>query len=218
MTRIPMTILLAASVAACSAEKEPAPQDAEQEDVAEAESAEPATAEAAANPEADDPPGGGLSFEWSANGFRELPAEFAWSGDAGEYAGVTLAVPETDNFVWISKCDKGMVKTYFLPQPEALNVGDRTKLQFETDASSKTLSYPVTIAHLPFGDGADDPASRSPVLVQSPGDPMFAALKSGTWAYFQVGEGDDAAKLRISLKGAKKAWDAFLPSCKKAGA
>lgn len=208
MTKIPLMIVLAASLAACSGAQETTPEP-DNTDVA--AMAEPDMA--ASDPEAYDPPGGGLSFEWSVNGFQELPSEFEWSGNAGEYAGVSLAVPETDSFVWISTCEEGMVKTYFLPQPERLNVGDRTVLQFETDSTGKTLSYPITIERLPYGDGADDPLSRSPMLMQPPGDPMFAALTSGEWAYFQVDEGDDAAKLRISLDGAKEAWDAFLPSC-----
>lgn len=75
--------------------------------------------------------------------------------------------------------------------------------------------HSVSIETLPYGDGGPD--SVSPFFTIPTDDPMFAELRSGDWAYLQVGEGDDAAKLRVSLKGARAAWDAFLPICKAQG-
>jgi|GEM_PF-6108473 len=159
-----------------------------------------------------DPPGGGLSFEWSANGFETLSDDFKWEGNGGNNPGVSLAIPETDNFVWISQCDSGKVKTHFLLAPESLELGDETTLQFETD-KTPLRTYPIEVGPLPFGDGAHAGA-MSPVLVQSIDDPMFTDLTMGEWGYFQVGEGDNAAKLRVNLWGSISAWNGFIPACR----
>lgn len=198
----------ALSLTGCAAEPEPAAEPSDR-------SSNLASEDSQEDADVTDSPGGGLSFEWSANGFEQLPADFAWMGGGGDDPGVTLAIPETDNFVWISDCNAGRVRTYLALQPEGLASGDRTVLKFETESGGATREYPVGIETLPYGDGGPD--SVSPVFTLPTSDPMFADLKSGGWAYFQIGEGDDAAKLRVSLVGAKAAWDAFLPACTAQG-
>jgi membrane-bound inhibitor of C-type lysozyme len=118
-------------------------------------------------------------------------------------------VPETDDAIWSSSCTSGgKVETrLYLAPPKGLKDG-RATLRFETDQSAKTLSYPARYVANGQYDGF--------ALTQSASDPMFAEMKTGGWAYIQIGEGSDATKLRISLAKAAKALDAFLPACSRA--
>jgi membrane-bound inhibitor of C-type lysozyme len=157
-------------------------------------------------------PGSSLSFEWSANGFEQLPAQYQWTG-SGQRDDVfqpnfSLSVPETDDVVWSSSCEAGgnvVSQAYFAP-PKNMK-GNRARFKFGTDASTKTLEYDVTYSASGQLDGLQ--------LVQNATDPMFAAMKAGKWAYIQIGEGSDATKLRISLVNAAKSLNAFLPACAK---
>ncbi len=155
-------------------------------------------------------PGASLAFEWSANGFEQLPAQYKWTGSGKRddvfQPNFSLSVPETDDVVWSSSCEAdGRVKTQlYFAVPKAMKNG-RTSFRFETDTSTKTLEYHVK--HDPSGqyEGFE--------LVQSADDPMFADMQSGTWAYVQLGEGSDATKLRISLAAAARSLKQFLPAC-----
>jgi membrane-bound inhibitor of C-type lysozyme len=169
---------------------------------------------AASTPAADDPaPGTSLVFEWSANGFEQVEARYQWTGsgvrDEVFEPHFALSVPETDDAIWSSSCTSGgKVETRLYLAPPTGMKDSRATLRFETDVSAKTLAYPARYAAVGQYDGF--------ALTQSASDPMFAEMKTGRWAYIQIGEGSDATKLRISLAKAAKALDAFLPACSTA--
>lgn len=190
---------------ACSAS--PPADGAARESTAAPDSAASAPASGSAGFE----PGASLAFEWSANGFEQLPAQYKWTGSGKRddvfQPNLSLSVPETDDVVWSSSCEadgRVMTQMYFAA-PKTMKNG-RATFRFETDTSTKTLEYQVK--HNPSGqyEGFD--------LVLSADDPMFADMQSGTWAYVQIGEGSDAIKQRISLAGAAKSLRQFLPACK----
>lgn len=155
-------------------------------------------------------PGTGLAFEWSANGFEQVSGDYKWTGsgvrDDVFEPHFALSVPETDDAIWSSACAAGgKVETrLYLAAPKGMK-DNRATFRFETDRSAATLSYPARYV----ADGQYDGFA----IVQRANDPMFAELKAGQWAYIQIGEGSDAAKLRISLAGAGRALGAFLPGC-----
>lgn len=196
---------IACLLQACSAAQ---PEDgAARESAAAPDSAASAPASGSAGFE----PGASLAFEWSANGFEQLPAQYTWTGSGKRddvfQPNLSLSVPETDDVVWSSSCEadgRVMTQIYFAA-PKAMKNG-RATFRFETDTSTKTLEYQVK--HNPSGqyEGFD--------LVLSADDPMFADMQSGAWAYVQIGEGSDAIKQRISLAGAAKSLRQFLPACK----
>lgn len=172
-----------------------------------------ATAEAeaaAADDDAGAEPGESLAFEWSANGFEQLPAEYQWTGsgrrDEGFEPNFSLSVPETDDVIWSSGCMAGgKVKTaIYFTRPSKMQ-GNRATLRFETDKSPRTLAYEARYV----ADGQMDGFE----LVQSVQDPMFAEMRTGTWAYVHIGEGADGTKLRIALSGAARGLGSFLPAC-----
>lgn len=203
---IPLAVFpIALLLQACSA---PSPADgAARESTAAPESAPSGAASGAAGFE----PGESLAFEWSANGFEQLPAQYKWTGsgkrDADFQPNLSLSVPETDDAVWSSSCEAdGRVTTQmYFAAPKTMKNG-RASFSFETDTSTKTLEYEVK--HNPSGqyEGFD--------LVQNVDDPMFADMQSGAWAYVQIGEGSGAIKQRISLAGAAKSLKEFLPACR----
>lgn len=155
-------------------------------------------------------PGESLAFEWSAGGFEQLPADYKWTGSGSREEGFvpnfSLSVPETDDVVWSSECAAGgKIKSHVLFSPPKSMKNNRVTFKFETDKSTKTLKY--NAKYVPTGqfDGFQ--------IVQGANDRMFAEMKSASWAYMQMGEGDDAVKLRISLANAGNALNAFLPAC-----
>lgn len=156
-------------------------------------------------------PGESLAFEWSANGFEQLQARYVWMGtgkrDDVYQPNFSLSVPETDDILWSSSCEAGgKVKTQIYFAPPKNMKGNRASIQFETDASTKTLSYhPAKYTASGQFEGFE--------ITQSTSDPMFADMKKGQWAYVQIGDGSDATKLRISLSNAAKSLNAFLPAC-----
>ncbi len=155
-------------------------------------------------------PGESLAFEWSANGFEQLESRYQWMGtgkrDDVYQPNFSLSVPETDDILWSSSCEAGgKVKTQIYFAPPKNMKGNRANFKLETDASTKTLSYPAKYISSGQFEGFE--------VIQSPSDPMFADMKKGKWAYVQIGEGSDAAKLRISLSNAAKSLNAFLPAC-----
>ncbi len=155
-------------------------------------------------------PGESLAFEWSANGFEQLPSEYKWTGSGSREEGFepnfSLSVPETDDVVWSSSCTAdGKIASRILFAPPKSMKNNRVTFKFETDKSTRTLKY--NAKYIPDGqfDGFE--------IVQAASDPMFAEMKQATWSYMQMGDGDDAVKLRISLANAGKALKAFLPAC-----
>lgn len=156
-----------------------------------------------------------LAFEWSANGFEQLPAQYVWTGsgqrDDVYQPNLSLSVPETDDTIWSSECaaDGKISTTIYFAAPAKMKA-DRSILWFETDASAQTLHYPVNYISNGQFDGFR--------LVQAADDPMFADMRAGKWAYVHIGEGADGTKLRISLANAAKGLNAFLPACSKARA
>lgn len=155
-------------------------------------------------------PGESLAFEWSANGFEQLPSEYKWTGSGSREEGFepnfSLSVPETDDVVWSSTCTAdGKIASRILFAPPKSMKNNRVTFKFETDKSTRTLKY--NAKYIPDGqfDGFE--------IVQAASDPMFAEMKQATWSYMQMGDGDDAVKLRISLASAGKALKAFLPAC-----
>lgn len=151
-----------------------------------------------------------LAFEWSANGFTQLPAQYQWTGSAKKDDGfepnLSLSVLETDDVVWASSCAAdGKVRTLAYLTPPADLKGGTAPFRFETDRSAKTLLY--TAKYAPDGqvDGFE--------ILQDADDPMFAEMQTATWAYVQIGEGAKATKLRISLARAATAVKTFLPAC-----
>ena len=158
-------------------------------------------------------PGTSLAFEWSANGFEQVGAQYQWTGSGKRddvfQPNLSLSVPETDDAIWSSSCDAGgkVTTQLYLAPPKGMK-GNRATFRFETDQSAQTRSYPARYV----ADGQYDGFA----ITQSARDPMFADMKAGRWAYIQIGEGSDATKLRISLAKAAKAVDAFLPACSKA--
>ncbi len=155
-------------------------------------------------------PGTSLAFEWSANGFEQVGTQYKWSGSGKRddvfQPNLSLSVPETDDAIWSSSCTAGgKVETQlYLVPPKAMK-GNRAVFRFETDQSPSTRTYPARYV----ADGQYDGFA----IVQSASDPMFADMKAGQWAYIQIGEGSDAAKLRVSLAGAAQSLAAFLPAC-----
>jgi membrane-bound inhibitor of C-type lysozyme len=155
-------------------------------------------------------PSESLAFEWSANGFEQLESRYQWMGNGKRddvyQPNFSLSVPETDDILWSSSCEAGgKVKTQIYFAPPKNMKSNRASIKFETDASTQTLSYPAKYMTTGQFEGFE--------IIQSPGDPMFADMKKGKWAYVQIGEGSDAAKLRISLSNAAKSLNAFLPAC-----
>jgi membrane-bound inhibitor of C-type lysozyme len=163
-------------------------------------------------PAADPAAGAGtsLAFEWSANGFEQLPGQYTWSGSGTRddmfQPHFALSVPETDDILWSSACEAGgdVVTQLYLAPPKGLK-GNRARLRFETDVSGQTLDYDAKYNPSGQFEGFE--------IVQTAKDPMFADIQAGRWAYVQIGEGASATKLRISLAGAGKALRAFLPAC-----
>jgi membrane-bound inhibitor of C-type lysozyme len=155
-------------------------------------------------------PAPSLSFEWSANGFEQLPAHYVWSGsgqrDDAFQPNVSLSVPETDDVIWSSSCEtNGAVTTQlYFARPKTM-IGNSASFKFETDKSAKTLAYRATYMASGQAEGFE--------IVQKANDPLFAEMKQGSWAYVQIGEGAEATKYRISLAGAATALKAFLPAC-----
>lgn len=155
-------------------------------------------------------PGDSLAFEWSANGFEQLPKQYQWMGsgksDDVYQPNFSLSVPETDDILWSSSCEAaGKIKTQMYFAPPKNMKGTQADIKFETDVSAKTLSYPAKFMAAGQFEGFE--------IIQSASDPMFADMKKGSWAYVQIGEGSDATKLRISLANAAKSLNAFLPAC-----
>lgn len=155
-------------------------------------------------------PSESLAFEWSANGFEQLPAHYAWTGtgkrDDVYQPNFSLSVPETDDVIWSSECTAGgKVKSRIYLNPPAQMVDNRVSFKFETDASATTLQYTAKYVANGQYDGFE--------IVQSASDPMFAEMRTAKWAYVQMGDGADAVKLRISLANARRALGAFLPAC-----
>ncbi len=155
-------------------------------------------------------PGQSLAFEWSANGFEQLPAPYKWSGsgkrDDDYQPNFSLSVPETDDVAWSSSCEAGgrvTTQVYFAP-PKNMK-GNSATFKFETDKSGKTREYKAK--YIPAGQ------FEGFQIVQNTNDPMFAEMKAGSWAYIQIGQGRDATKQRISLANAAKSLNAFLPAC-----
>lgn len=157
-----------------------------------------------------DGPTASLAFEWSANGFEQLPAQYAWTGSGARADGLEpvllLSVPETDDVIWSSQCAAGgeVLSRLYIAPPRTM-AADRATLAFETDASGETRRLPARYVTGGQSDGFE--------LALKAGDPIFADMKAGRWAYVQVGDGADATKLRISLAGAERALAAFLPAC-----
>lgn len=193
-------MLAAMLLQACTAEPPSGGDAGEQAEVAADESPAPEEAE----------PGTSLAFEWSANGFEQVGAQYEWTGSGKRddvfEPNLSLSVPETDDAIWSSSCEAGgKVTTQLYLAPPKKMQGNRATFRFETDQSAKTLAYPARYVAGGQYDGF--------AITQSASDPMFADMKAGRWAYIQIGEGSDATKLRISLAKAAKALDAFLPAC-----
>jgi membrane-bound inhibitor of C-type lysozyme len=155
-------------------------------------------------------PGEALAFEWSANGFSQVPSQFKWTGtgkdDDGFKPNFSLSVPETDDGIWSSSCaSNGMVETQIYVSPPKNMANNRATFKFETDKSTRTLSYPAQYVSGGMSDGFK--------IIQNPSDPMFREMKAASWAYLQMGDGDGAVKLRVSLANASKSLNAFLPAC-----
>jgi hypothetical protein len=154
--------------------------------------------------------GSSLAFQWSANGFEQLPERYQWTG-SGKRDDVfqpylSLSVPETDDAIWSSECTaEGKVKTLVYLSPPEKMTGNSAALRFETDRSAGTLLYDARYVATGQNDGFE--------MVLSPADPMFADMQAGAWAYLQVGEGANTRKLRISLVNVRTALSAFLPAC-----
>ena len=156
-------------------------------------------------------PGASLAFEWSANGFTQMPSEFKWAGSGRRSENFepnfSLGVPETDNIIWSSECaGRGKIRSHIYMNIPGQKPGDNAPFKFETDKSSKTLAYTANFV--------DSGESSSFQIIQSTNDRMFAEMRAGQWAYMQMGDGDDATKIRVSLKGSSKALNAFLPACR----
>jgi membrane-bound inhibitor of C-type lysozyme len=155
-------------------------------------------------------PGESLAFEWSANGFEQIGAQYKWTGSGKRddvfQPNFSLSVPETDDGIWSSSCkSNGMVETQIFLNPPANMKSNRAVFKFETDKSTRTLLYTAQYVADGMADGFR--------LVQSPNDPMFSDMKAGTWAYIQLGEGTNAVKLRVSLANALPSLNTFLPAC-----
>lgn len=155
-------------------------------------------------------PGTSLAFEWSANGFTQIPTEFQWSGsgrrDNNFKPNFSLGVPETDNIIWSSECiSNGKIRSHIYMNIPNQKPGDTASFKFETDQSLRTLSYPARFV--------DSGESSSFQITHSANDPIFSEMQAGKWAYMQMGDGDGAAKIRVALKGSGQSLDAFLPAC-----
>lgn len=166
------------------------------------------------DPEDDDVPGNSIAFEWSANGFTEIDSALKWFGVGGRDANMSFAIPETDAFFWITECKNGEAWNYIqmgrLDEP----IGGQDFLKFETD-NSKLTGYYADIAALPFGDGG--PNDPTILLKLEPENDLFADMAKGSWLYIQRGDGDDAIKHRLSLRGSGAAIRNFQSGCKGRG-
>jgi membrane-bound inhibitor of C-type lysozyme len=199
---VPVLLLQACSVLA--------PADEDGASAASADDGATAMGKQAGEPKYGFAPGESLAFEWSANGFEQLPAQYQWTGsarrDEGFEPNFSLSVPETDDVVWSSSCTAGgKVASRILFNPPKTMKNNRVTFKFETDKSTKTLTYDAK--YIPDGqfDGFE--------IVQAASDPMFAEMKAAKWSYMQMGDGADAVKLRVSLANAGKALNTFLPAC-----
>ena len=155
-------------------------------------------------------PGTSPAVEWRANGFDQLPEDYQWSGsarrDEGFEPNFSLSVPETDDIVWSSGCAvDGQVSTRIYFNAPAGFQGTQETFRVESDVSSQMLEYPAR-----YEESGQAPSFE---LIQPVDDPMFATLQSGNWAYMQIGQGDTATKIRVSLTGAAEALGTFLPAC-----
>ena len=172
--------------------------------------ADPTGARAGGTANLDAEPGTSLAFEWSANGFEQVSGDYKWTGsgvrDDVFEPHFALSVPETDDAIWSSSCAAGgKVETrLYLAPPKGMK-DNRVTFRFETDRSAATRSYPARYVTNGQYDGF--------AIIQRADDPMFGEMKAGKWAYIQIGEGSDAAKLRVSLAGAARSLGAFLPAC-----
>lgn len=150
------------------------------------------------------PPGNSIAVGWSANGFVQLPNRYEWMGGADEDAFFGLGVPETDDRVWISRCDNGeLVSTVFV-NDDKLADNAKSTLKVETDVTA-LQSYPVQAAESGMG-----PAYQ---IRNAAGTGPLTQMVKGDWLYLQMGEGDGAGKVRISLAGAREKAAAMLKAC-----
>ncbi|MEP0189737.1 MAG: hypothetical protein ABJP70_01325 [Erythrobacter sp.] len=154
--------------------------------------------------------GRSLAFKWSANGFEQVADGYKWMGSSKKGEGfepaLVFSVPETDDTIWSAGCGApGVVQNQIYINVPGWTANSIGKFRFETEKSPHTRVYKVRYDK--SGQGT------SIVWNQSVDDPMFAEMKAGGWAYAQIGEGDEASKLRLSLDNAAAALNAFLPAC-----
>lgn len=155
------------------------------------------------------PPGEALQFEWSANGFEQLPARYKWLGGTlmdTRDGFVSLGVPETDDIVMNGSCKDGMIVSdyYLMPEVESASRAFR----MEVGGAYPTHTYTATIV-----SGEPGPRYR---LKQHPDDAIFDEIAGGEWLYLAVDRQDGtAARLRVSLKGAQQALAPILASCRE---
>jgi hypothetical protein len=153
------------------------------------------------------PPGEGLEFEWSANGYEQLPAHYQWQGgtsiDTGE-AYVLLAVPETDDMVASGTCRNGRIVTdyFFMPDRDSGTIA----FLMEVGGANPTREYQAPIV--------SDAMGARYQLKQAASDPVFAEIGTGEWLYIRIGDASSRTKYRIALKGAAKAFAPLLASCR----
>ncbi|TRD10093.1 hypothetical protein FGU71_13985 [Erythrobacter insulae] len=149
-------------------------------------------------------PGTSLAMGWSANGFEQLPDRYKWMGGQGDDAFFALGVPETDDSVWVSRCDKGQLVSMVFVNDDKLAENAKSTLTVETDKGAQK-SYAVKAEESGMG-----PAY---VVRNKAGAGPLTQMLSGDWLYLQMGEGDGAGKVRISLSGARDKASAMLKAC-----
>ncbi|MGB3472511.1 MAG: hypothetical protein WBA51_16980 [Erythrobacter sp.] len=149
-------------------------------------------------------PGESLAVGWSANGFEQLPARYQWAAGSAGNPFFGLGVPETDDSIWASFCENGKLVNDIYISDDKLGKGAVSSLKVETDAGPMQ-TYSVSAQENAFGYGYR--------FVGDPGTGPLKQMVSGDWLYLQMGEGDGATKLRISLDGAAAKARAMLDAC-----
>lgn len=147
-----------------------------------------------------------LSFEWSANGFEQLPSQYIWGGGKDDSGGAfaQLGVPETDDLVFSASCDGGGVLSYILLYDREPKKGMWENFMVEVEGQP-ARSYEVY--GLEYGEGVAF-SLRLPS-----DDPIFAEMASGQWAYWQMGSDSGRGKIRVSLKGARGPMRDLMERC-----
>lgn len=147
---------------------------------------------------------------WNDDQFITLDSALKWNGRGGTDGFLVLAIPETDAFFWVGRCQNGITTHYIQSVNGSEEIGARVPIYIGTDKMA-AMRYAANVAKLPFGDSdGNDPTLTLSLPVE---DDLFVQMAKDNWLYVISGSGDNLMRTRISLAGSAKAINAFKSGC-----